>query len=44
MTRERFKSAGLQAICGVAAQVGEIWPLLDAPGAFEADPIWRKSR
>ena len=44
MTRERFKSAGLQAICGVAAQVGEIWPLLDAPGAFEADPIWRKTR
>jgi uncharacterized protein (TIGR00730 family) len=44
MTRERFKSTGLQSICGVAGRVEEIWPLLDAPGAFEADPIWTEAR
>jgi uncharacterized protein (TIGR00730 family) len=44
MTRERFKSEGLQALFGVAASVGDIWPLLDKPGAFEVDPIWRESR
>ncbi len=32
MTRERFKSEGLQALFGVAASVGAIWPLLDEPG------------
>jgi uncharacterized protein (TIGR00730 family) len=41
MTRERFKSPGLQALFSVAAQVGEVWPLLEAPGPFEADAIWR---
>jgi cytokinin riboside 5'-monophosphate phosphoribohydrolase len=44
MTRERFKSEGLQALFGVADSVGAIWPLLDKPGAFEADPIWKESR
>jgi uncharacterized protein (TIGR00730 family) len=44
MTRERFKSEGLQALYGVAGSVGDIWPLLDEPGSFEADPIWKESR
>ncbi len=42
MTRERFKSAGLQALLSVAARVEDVWPLLDGPGTFEADPIWRE--
>jgi uncharacterized protein (TIGR00730 family) len=42
MTRERFKSPGLQAVLSVAAQVEDIWPLLDAPDAFRADPIWTR--
>ena len=41
MTRERFKSPGLQALLSVAASVGEVWPLLAAPGTFEADALWR---
>jgi uncharacterized protein (TIGR00730 family) len=41
MTRERFKSPGLQAILSVAGRVEEIWALLDAPVLFEADAIWR---
>jgi uncharacterized protein (TIGR00730 family) len=41
MTRERFKSPGLQALFSVAASPDEIWPLLDNPGLFEADAIWR---
>ncbi|HEY5078692.1 MAG TPA: TIGR00730 family Rossman fold protein [Opitutaceae bacterium] len=41
MTRERFKSAGLQSLFSVAQSPGEIWPLLDNPGLFEADAIWR---
>ncbi len=42
MTRERFKSPGLQALLSVAGRVEDIWPLLDEPGAFEADPIWKE--
>jgi hypothetical protein len=41
MTRERFKSPGLQALLGVAGTVGDLWPLLEAPGPFEADAIWQ---
>ena len=41
MTRERFKSPGLQALFSVAATVEDVWPLLDTPGPFEADAIWR---
>jgi cytokinin riboside 5'-monophosphate phosphoribohydrolase len=41
MTRERFKSPGLQALFSVASSPDEIWPLLDKPGEFEADAIWR---
>jgi cytokinin riboside 5'-monophosphate phosphoribohydrolase len=41
MTRERFKSAGLQALFSVASSPDEIWPLLENPGLFEADAIWR---
>jgi hypothetical protein len=44
MTRERFKSAGMHDLFGVAGEVAEIWPLLDAPGRFEADPIWKEIR
>ena len=42
MTRERFKSPGLQALFSVAGRVDEVWPLLDGPGRFEADAIWRE--
>jgi uncharacterized protein (TIGR00730 family) len=41
MTRERFKSPGLQALFSVAATPDAIWPLLANPGAFEADPFWK---
>jgi uncharacterized protein (TIGR00730 family) len=41
MTRERFKSPGLQALFSVATRVEDVWPLLDAPGSFEADALWR---
>ena len=41
MTRERFKSAGLQALFKVANSVEEIWPLLKDGGPFQADAIWR---
>jgi uncharacterized protein (TIGR00730 family) len=44
MTRERFKSAGMHDLFGVARQIHEIWPLLDEPGLFEADPIWKEIR
>jgi uncharacterized protein (TIGR00730 family) len=42
MTRERFKSPGLQALFSVAGRVEEVWPRLDAPGLFEADAIWQE--
>jgi cytokinin riboside 5'-monophosphate phosphoribohydrolase len=41
MRRERFKTDGLQTLYGVAATVPEIWPLMDDPGKFDVDPIWR---
>jgi hypothetical protein len=44
MTRERFKSPGMHDLFGVAGRVEEIWPLLESPGLFEADPIWREIR
>jgi hypothetical protein len=44
MTRERFKSAGMHDLFGVAGQIPDIWPLLEAPGLFEADPIWKEIR
>jgi uncharacterized protein (TIGR00730 family) len=44
MTRERFKSEGMHDLFGVASKVPEIWPLLDSPGLFEADPIWKEIR
>lgn len=44
MTRERFKSAGMHDLFGVAGSVPEIWPLLASPGLFEADPIWRETQ
>jgi uncharacterized protein (TIGR00730 family) len=44
MTRERFKSPGMHDLFGVADQIAEIWPLLDAPGLFEADAIWKEIR
>src|SRR5471030_1750076 len=40
MTRERFKSSGMRDVISVAGTIAEVWPLLDAPGSFEADPIW----
>jgi hypothetical protein len=44
MTRERFKSAGMHDLFGVAGEVAEIWPLLSNPGLFEHDPIWKERR
>jgi uncharacterized protein (TIGR00730 family) len=44
MTRERFKSAGMHDLFGVAGQVAQIWPLLEKPGLFESDPIWKERR
>ena len=44
MALERFKSPGLQALFRVAGKVPEIWPLLEAPDAFESDPLWRETR
>lgn len=42
MTRERFKSPGLQSLYSVAESVAQIWPLLEAPCAFEADEVWTR--
>ncbi|HTU00756.1 MAG TPA: TIGR00730 family Rossman fold protein [Candidatus Sulfotelmatobacter sp.] len=42
MTRERFKSSGLQELFSVAGRVEDVWALLDAPGPFEADAIWQE--
>jgi len=44
MTRERFKSPGLQTLYSVAASIAEIWPLLVAPGLFEVDAVWKDRR
>jgi cytokinin riboside 5'-monophosphate phosphoribohydrolase len=44
MTRERFKSAGMHDLFGVANRIPEIWPLLETPGLFEADAIWKEIR
>ena len=44
MASERFKSAGMRDLISVAGEEGEIWPLLEAPGSFEADAIWAKDR
>ena len=41
MTEEKFKSPGLHKLAAVATTLDEVWPLLEAPHAFEADPIWR---
>jgi uncharacterized protein (TIGR00730 family) len=44
MTRERFKSEGMKTVLSVAGTVDEIWPLLGAPEAFQADAIWQEKR
>jgi len=44
MASERFKSAGMRDLISVAGEEGEIWPLLEAPGSFEADAIWARDR
>ena len=44
MTREKFKSPGLQKLFSVAATLDEVWPLVDGPQAFEADAIWQEKR
>lgn len=41
MTRERFKSAAMSELYSVATRPEQIWSLLDGPGSFEADAIWR---
>jgi uncharacterized protein (TIGR00730 family) len=40
MIAENFKSAGFKKLIGVADEVEGVWPLLDAPEAFEADKLW----
>jgi cytokinin riboside 5'-monophosphate phosphoribohydrolase len=42
MVADRFKSAGFDSLFGVATTPEEVWPLLDQPVAFEADPLWRQ--
>lgn len=44
MTRERFKSDGMHNILSVARTLDAVWPLLEAPQAFEADAIWQTGR
>jgi uncharacterized protein (TIGR00730 family) len=44
MVRERFKSSGFQDLVSVAGTIAEIWPLLAAPNAFEADDLWNEKR
>lgn len=44
MTEEKFKSPGLHKLAAVASKLDEVWPLLEAPHAFEADPIWQARR
>ena len=40
MIAENFKSSGFSNLFGVAAEIDEVWPLLDAPHTFEADELW----
>lgn len=42
MIDDRFKSAGFDSLFGVATTPEEVWPLLDHPVAFKADPLWRQ--
>ena len=44
MARERFKSSGLTDIIRVASRISDIWPMLEAPSAFESDAIWKEAR
>ena len=44
MTEEKFKSPGLHKLAAVATTLDEVWPLLEAPHAFEADAIWQNRR
>lgn len=39
MAEERFRS--LKGLYAVAATVDEIWPHLEHPASFTADPLWR---
>ncbi len=41
MVTERFKTSGLEKVVTSCATADEVWPLLDAPEAFEVDPLWR---
>lgn len=42
MIADRFKSAGFDSLFGVAQTPDAVWPLLENPAAFQADPLWRK--
>ncbi|MFZ1057042.1 MAG: TIGR00730 family Rossman fold protein [Opitutaceae bacterium] len=42
MAEERFSSAVLKDLFAVATRVEDIWPHLEAPALFTADPIWKK--
>lgn len=41
MIQERFKTAGLNQLFGVARTIDEVWPLLENPIPFQADALWR---
>lgn len=41
MVAEKFKSPGLAELLSVAPTVDDIWPLLQQPKTYQADPIWQ---
>ncbi len=41
MTRENFKTAGMERVLRVVPDVESVWAALDRPDAFEVDALWR---
>lgn len=41
MTRENFKTAGLERVLRVVPDVESVWAALERPDAFEVDALWR---
>lgn len=42
MTRERFKTTGMDGLYSVAGTIGEIWAHLEEPARYEADALWQR--
>lgn len=40
MVTENFKTPGLAELLAVAPDVAAVWPLLENPKTFQADPLW----